>query len=287
MAKNKNKRVKVVTKFRERSNLTPQSQGVVKNLVEQHNKLGQEISKLHQLSELNRVGVVSVNTLMTESEWPTALQRMRQFVFAIINVFLKKYPELLDEVHTELAANNFKDVEKVLGSFDIKVGYSKDDFQKTFAQLARTQGPQQPAEYSEGHIDEEGSEEEAQIEVGQLLQRINLKKSQVDSKLVEKLQQTHDVVSVIQNEVAKEIVVAPMAMAEAKPIRGKSFDSIVIDDMPSNPDLIKYCAYCHNPMDRPAGLSNYNWEQKRCCSKICSRNYRRHLAKNTDEMVTE
>lgn len=196
------------------------------------NQLIDSIVKLQQQTEVNRLGIVTINKLNTEKEWPGTLVKTRQFIFGLIKVLEDKYPGILDEVHKCLSDTNatYAEIENIIGAFNAPVGYTINEFKEVFQNAAffKDDGPINHDEDMAPTkvMDEEGSDEDAKLAFDKFFKDIS-----PDAGII------------------------------------TSSPTFVDESVPSD---IKICEKCHSEFTRPDKLSDYNWSVKKKCGN-CSK----------------
>jgi hypothetical protein len=142
------------------------------------NQVIETLNKVQQQNEINRFGIITINTLHTDSKYPDYLTVMRQFIFALTSFLESKYPNILKEIQQYMDGKSFAEIEAILGPYDAKMGYTLDEFKAIFAAQAQLRLQQLNPEESPDvninsipnmDIDEDGSEEEAEVELQKII----------------------------------------------------------------------------------------------------------------------
>jgi hypothetical protein len=267
-ANKKNQRVKMVNV----SGKSNKHNVIISDISKKHNLITDTIIQLQQQNEANRLGIVTINELMTVNDWTSAITKLRQFIFSLTAILIKKYPDILAEINQEMANANFRNIEDILGRFDISVGYSKEDFKNKFGSLTNmTKAVEIKQEYKEGVPEEEGTDEEVDSSLNSILNRVNELKNDSNLEFLASLAKAEEI-TFDKNE-QTSIPIYPN-----NPVEPSKEESLNIEETVEIPDIIKtfdkqskICDNCSTEMERPEGMSDYHWERKKYCSTKCSR----------------
>jgi hypothetical protein len=176
-------------------------------------RINQTIDRIHQLLEANRLGIVTVNRMMTKSEWPIVLNKTHQFLFGLVLFLKSKYPNILDEIHQHMINLTYEQIdenkieseiseeiqkleldrdelERFLGDLNTKFSYTEEDFREFFRVAAGliSNDETEEREITDGElVDEEGTIEEAAKEFDEFIKTVNEGKTTYDEEFIEKL----------------------------------------------------------------------------------------------------
>jgi hypothetical protein len=204
---------------------------------------------VRQLTEANRIGVITVNSLMTKSDWPHNLTKLQQFIFGLAQILEEQHPGLVKQVHAVMNNGDLSpDIGAILGDPSVKVGYTEDEFNEAYmANFSKIHGEDQQSTQREdiSDKDEEGSDDDS-LNVD--LERIG--KSVSDQQ---------------GSEFFNEVIAVGVPEEE----------SVAETPEPEPHTATKPCEFCKVLFHKPLELSQYHWENKKYCSKSCARKARR------------
>jgi hypothetical protein len=254
------------------------------------NQIIDSIVRMQQQTEVNRLGIVTLNRLHTERDWPILLTKARQFMFGLVAFLQDKYPNILAEVHRCLEDARFEEIENVIGAFNAPIGYTIEDFKTLFQQASffRDTGDAMDDDMHPQIIDEEGTDEEAEKVFSEFLKNVNQKSGQDEefikrvaaSESVEHMDESYTpIVATKQFEdpglYEEECIAEEDISDERREIIKDHFLGGGRIPMPLEDNTYimveaKYCKKCGESFQRKEGLTDHNWNMKSKCDK-CSK----------------